>query len=138
MNFFTIKWWHGDCENDTASVDYCKHYELIKAHLPHRLISLYDNVSLHDSHLETIEYEDFSLKIRLHLVNGSRIELAYHGVEKYSIKEDRKNAFGGTGFDDLGYFEYDLRGELAQMNILFSTAIEMEIIFKSFDYKEVF
>ena len=134
MKYFTIRWWHGDCDVDTASENFVKHYDSIKSQLPVKLIELYEKVSLHDAHLEKAEFENGNLNISLLLTDGSRIQLMYLGVTRYAIIEDRKNAFGGTGFDDLGYYEFDICGDYTQMNILYSTAIEMEIVFKSFDY----
>ncbi|MDX2197538.1 MAG: hypothetical protein SF069_01045 [Phycisphaerae bacterium] len=145
MRFFTFQWWSGHCEQVDVIAEYEEHFEAVRSHLPPTAAHLHDAESLHDSRVEAFDIDMLANCVILRLTGFSRhdgherdrrFELRYGGVSRVVFGPSPEQPLGGPGgFGDLGYDEFDLSPEHRFLHrLLFSTGIELEITFRSFEY----
>ena len=92
-------------------------------------------MSLHDTRLRELWLADGMLVLGLDSHAGDeRLTLIYTGIAWFESTADPKVGLGGpTGYGDLGYCEVDaLPGEVLEHRLLFSTGIELAVVFRGF------
>lgn len=144
MKHFTFKWWSGECPDDGVADAYWQYIESVKARFPSLVQSFITEHTLHDSRLLSLEVntEQKELQIRLNGFNMSfnnqlAFALRYKGLRRFLSLGNTGYPLGGPGgFGDLGYDEFEiLDNGFFVHRLLFSTGIEIQIEFATFDYK---
>ncbi len=145
MKYFTYEWWKG-CQSLEARatradpfLDYALHLKRIRKRLTAELLRLEEGLSLHDGLLRVLHVEISSGRVSLaiDLDDWNKlpcgVELLYGGV---SIVEATaaidEGIVGPGGFGHLGYLETDVRDGGFEHRILFSSGIELRIVFSGF------
>jgi hypothetical protein len=137
VRFFTTAWWCGiqtDGVGDPSDA-YAAHLAAIRERLPPDLLVTEESVSLHDARLRALRLVDGTLVLGLDSLAGDeRLTLTYTGVERFESVADPKVGLGGpAGYGDLGYYEVDaLPGGTLEHRLLFSTGIELIVVFRDF------
>ncbi|UYV11654.1 MAG: DUF4085 domain-containing protein [Phycisphaera sp.] len=146
MKFFTFGWWwggqnpNGPNPND-ASNAYRAHLDTIRDRLPADVLRLEgepdEGVSIHDARLVSlgIDAAAHTLTLVLDGDDGSggarRFTLGYTGVRSFhSTQSDAPALPGPTGYGDLGYWEAHLAEGAFEHRFLFSTGIELRVVFE--------
>lgn len=139
MRYFTMAWWCGCQTGDVEdpSADYAVHLVAIRNRLPPDLLATQESVSLHDTRLRELRLipAEGTLSLGLDSYAGDeRLTLTYIGVERFESTADPAIGLGGpAGYGDLGYCEVDvLPGGTIEHRLLFSTGIELAIVFRGF------
>ena len=139
VRYFTMAWWGGfqAGEGDDPSADYAAHLNSIRDRLPPDLLATEEAVSLHDTRLRELCLlaAEGMLRIGLDSYTGDdRLTLVYSGVERFESTVDPESGLRGpSGYGDLGYCEVDiLPGGAFEHRLLFSTGIELAVIFRGF------
>jgi hypothetical protein len=139
MRFFTMAWWCGAQLGDggPAVAHYAAHLARIRQHLPPDLLATEETVSLHDTRLRESRLIPAAGTLVLVLesyAGDERLTLTYSGVERFESTADPAVGLGGpAGYGDLGYCEVDaLAGGLFEHRLLFSTGIELVVVFRGF------
>lgn len=143
MKFYTYDWWCG-CQGPEITTEphkeYRKHLESIRGKLSDTILRLEDEVSLHDGSLIEL-IADTSRRSAVLRVDGDdgrgglrRFTLEYQGVTSLRSRTNGRSGLSGpAGYGDLGYWEADLAEGGFEHRFLFSTGIELEIVFASLD-----
>ncbi len=147
MKFFTIDWWMGaqdDSEQSDPIEAYWRYIDSIRDRLLPTLVRVQSELSLHDAQLTdlAIDFGAGTLYIVLDSDDGNtryrRITLNYSGVSAFESTANRDKWLPGPwGYGDLGYDEVDLFGDSFEHRFLFSTGIEMRIIFREFSFSYI-
>lgn len=142
MRFFTFEWWMGQQTGTPASPTeaYERHFKAIEDKVPRELAELELNGDLHDAKLRVLHSDSRAQTLELDLAaigaNGStvHVRLRYLGVVSLHETGDPECGLPGPfGFGDLGYTEVDVvDGDLVH-SLLFSSGIELQVRFKSFE-----
>src|SRR5262245_45533105 len=142
MRFFTFEWWAGvQTGNSSDPADaYERHFKSIERMVPADLADLELNGSLHDAKLRALHSDCRAQTLELDLAavdaNGATVyvRLRYLGVVSLLGTADSEYGLPGPfGFGDLGYSEVDVvDGDLTH-SLLFSSGIELQVRFKSFE-----
>jgi hypothetical protein len=134
-----MAWWCGVQTGDGGdpAVEYARHLAAIRDRLPPDLLATEESVSLHDTRLRELQLlvSEQSLSMGLDSYAGDeRLTLVYSGVERFESSADPKVGLGGpAGYGDLGYCEVDvLRGAAFEHRLLFSTGVELVVMFRGF------
>jgi hypothetical protein len=148
MKYFTPEWWAMEVESPEAVVtDYHLYIASIRSRLSPSLLSLHEEVSLHDSVVRGFMAD---LKIDTVLITlegwtnpwspdgktGRRFNLRYEGVT--AIENTNMGGWVSELLDnsDLGYSEIELLSEdLWEHRMLFASGIELKIRFEKFGLK---
>jgi hypothetical protein len=141
VKFFTLDWWHGVQEFESRDVfdEYQIHFDRISDRLPHSLVQLHQEVSLHDANVTSMTTAVDAGVLQIQLLGYTReggvrrIQLGYSGVKTIQVLTG--SPLGGpTGFGDLGYCEVHVAdAELLEHDLLFSSGIELQIMFSDLD-----
>lgn len=139
VRYFTMAWWC-DCQTgdvEDPSADYAVHLAAIRDRLPPDLLATQESVSLHDTRLRELRLipAEGTLSLGLDSYAGDeRLTLTFIGVERFESTADPEVGLGGpAGYGDLGYCEVDaLPGGTFEHRLLFSTGIEMAVVFRGF------
>jgi hypothetical protein len=139
MRFFTLEWWCGMQQGHVVdpTTSYLTHLASIRDRLPPDLLATEESASLHDTRLRELRLPPDKDLLLLGLENyegDERLTLAYRGLERFATSADPKIGLAGPhGYGDLGYCEVDVlpHGAL-EHRLLFSTGIELVIIFRDF------
>ena len=146
MKYFTKKWWGGADDPSAAVNDYWSYISTIRSSLPKELARLLEEVSLHDSTVESfaVTSEDGLAAL---ILNGSsdpwcrspegdrlrRIVLRYTGVTDVLMRNGDGAPITELDDSDLGYDEIELLPSgLIQHRMLFASHIELQLTFKAF------
>jgi hypothetical protein len=142
LKFFTMSMWCGtEGQDDYDPIpDFRAHLDTIRDRLPADLLALQESISLHDSRVREMNFDTESkqLEIRLEGSDGKgglrHFSLRYEGLVTFRSTADPKIGLRGPhGYGDLGNDEADITDEGDfEHRILFSTGIELQIIFRSF------
>ena len=139
MRFYTMKWWCGyqAAEDDQPFAEYSAHLSTIRDLLPPDLLTIEDSVCLHDTRLRELRLTASEGALTMVLENPAgdeRFTLTYGGVVRFDSVADPRFGLGGPwGYGDLGYYEVDiLPGGAIEHRLLFSTGIELVVVFRSF------
>jgi hypothetical protein len=146
MKFFTYEWWKSlQCSgpHDDPSIDYRLHLARIRNRLTPELRRVEDGLSLHDGVLRRLWLDVASgrMALTIDLDDWSRpacaVEFRYEGVSGLeSTSPGRGDHLGGPiGFGRLGHLETDVTGENFEHRILFSSGIELRIVFSGFHFR---
>lgn len=143
MKFFTLDWWRGiqHLENYDPVPDFQKHLSTIRERLPEGLLALQESISLHDANLLYFDYSNHNHSLTLQLdgddgTGGVRhFTIRYVDVVSFKTLADPDRGLPGPhGFGDLGYDEADITPDgNFEHRLLFSTGIEMQIVFRGFN-----
>ena len=142
MRFFTLDWWlaqqTGVPPNPSAA--YRAHLASIESSLPRDLVELERSGALHDAKVRALRLDlpaqTFELELVAHGPRGETVglRLCYGGVVSLNGTADPECGLGGpSGFGDLGYTEVHLIDGALEHCLLFSSAIELRVRFKSFE-----
>lgn len=147
MKYYTLEWWNGHCEDASVIKNYWDYFDSIKMKLPNELIVFSKTIRLHDSNLLEINsnniLKELNLKFNIYKYNtkGNSIGkqhliMKYSGVQSLNVSSTPELGLGGPkGFGDLGYDEIDIEtSNIFIHRILFSSSIEFEIKFSSFNF----
>ena len=144
MQFFTMAWWCGTQTGDAAdpSAGYAAHLAAVRDRLPPDLLATQESVSLHDTRLRELRILPAQGTVSLGLdsyAGDERLTLTYTGVERFESTADPEVGLGGpAGYGDLGYCEVDaLPGGAFEHRLLFSTGIELAVVFRGFRLQRV-
>ncbi|OAB63284.1 hypothetical protein AY599_06675 [Leptolyngbya valderiana BDU 20041] len=141
MEFFTFDWWwagqHGGDEHPAAAFDrYRAHLDTIRDRLPADALRLEDELSIHDARLVSLDVATQARTLTLVLDGDDghggprRFTLGYTGVRSFhSAQSDEPALSGPAGYGDLGYGEVHLAGDAFEHRFLFSTGIELRVVF---------
>ncbi len=138
MRFFTMNWWCGVQQgDDDPRAAYATHLAAIRDRLPPDLLAIQESVSLHDTRLRELRLlvGEGSLVLALESYAGDeRFTLVYDGVERFESWADPEVGLQGpAGYGDLGYDEVAvLPGGAFEHRLLFSTGIELVVVFRAF------
>ena len=138
MKYFTSAWWAGDDKSD-AGKKYRHHFESIKNKLSETIIQFDSTVNLHDAQIAEINFlakgKILFLSCKYYDANDDvkTIGMQYGGVAGFYIIPSEKDDLS-EGFDDLGYDEFDLHGDLFEHRMLFASGREMRVVFKEFSF----
>jgi hypothetical protein len=146
MKFFTYEWWKSlQCSgpHDDPSIDYRLHLGRIRSRLTPELLRVEEGLSLHDGVLRGLWLDVASgqIKVNIDLDDWDRpscaVEFRYEGVSRFeSTSPGRGDHLGGPiGFGHLGYFETDVNEQGFEHRILFSSGIELRIVFSGFHFR---
>lgn len=146
MKFLTFDWWWGGQdragENPSDAYEaYRAHLDAIRDRLPADVLRLEgepdEGVSIHDARLVSLDIDAAAHTLTLVLDgdDGSggarRFTLSYAGVRSFrSTQSDAPALPGPTGYGDLGYWEVHLAGDTFEHRLLFSTGIELHVVFE--------
>ena len=137
MKYFTSKWWSAGC-NPEVFMQYHEYFLSISSKLPAELCIFYQEHTLHDSKIESIN-SNFSNNTISIILNGwdsdlnypVKYELSFKGVisfiQNLPLEDNR--------FGDLGYCEYDIIDSNTEMRMLFDSDAQINIIFNNFEFK---
>lgn len=143
MKFFTLDWWCGlqHLEDYDPLPDYQKYLATIRERLPEGLLALQETISLHDAILRSLKYsnQNNSLTLQFDADDGAdgyrQFTIRYIDIVSFNTVADSERGLRGPhGFGHLGYDEADISAEgNFEHRLLFSTGIEMQIVFRDFD-----
>lgn len=141
MKFFTMQWWTG-CQDlsfapaRNAADQYQDHLTRIRDRLSQEALRIVEELPLHDSRLRLLEIDMCKavLLMELDAVDSSgqpiKVTLTYEELTSVrSIVREEESLSGPNGYGDLGYDEIDLADDRFEHRILFSTGIELDIVF---------
>lgn len=146
MKYYTKEWWGGAGDPAAAVNAYWSYIGSIRSSLPMELARLLEEVSLHDSRVEsfTVTSQD---SLAVLILNGSsdpwcrskegdhprRFTLRYAGVTDVSMRNGDGVRVTELDDSDLGYDEMELLPcGLIQHRMLFASDIELHLTFKDF------
>ena len=144
MRFFTMQWWCGEQPGDDDGggkddlfAKYLADLAANRERLPAErrpVLDALESVAVHDAKLRTLTFHagEGTLHIALDAYwDGGQLALEYTGVRTLVSSADPNVGLGGpAGYGDVGYCEVDLSSDGAFIHrLLFSTGIEMEIVF---------
>jgi hypothetical protein len=139
MRFFTMDWWCGlqAGERSDPAGQYAAHLDSVRDRLPPDLLATEEAVSLHDARLRELRLVPAERTLTLGLDShggDERLTLTYAGVERFDSTADPAVGLPGpAGYGDLGYGEVDaLPGGAFEHRLLFSTGIELAVVFRGF------
>lgn len=145
MKFFKLDWWCGlqQLEDYDPVPQFQKHLSTIRDRLPEGLLALQETISLHDAKLRSLDYSNHHSSLTLQLdgddgAGGFRqFTIRYIEVVSFKTIADPDCGLRGPhGFGDLGYDEADITTDgNFEHRLLFSTGIEMQIVFRDFELK---
>jgi hypothetical protein len=142
MKYYTLAWWL-DCQTPSTFRDplaeYRSYLDTIRHRLPPDLLVLEDEASMHDGELDLLQL-DTELRTLLLRIQGDdgkgkprTFLLKYEGVTSFESRTSGREALPGpAGYGDLGYYEVDVRGSQFEHSFLFSTGIELTVVFDAF------
>ncbi len=118
---------------------YRAHLESLQGQIPEEFAQLNEEISLHDCHVSAYELnvlgEQLNLTLDGHDEAGGlrRYKVEYGGIITLRSLNGSMSLPGPCGYGDLGYDETDIdaSGNLVH-RLLFSTGIELEIVFAHF------
>jgi hypothetical protein len=142
MEFFTFDWWWAgqrpDGPNPNDAYDaYRAHLDTIRDRLPADVLRLEDELSIHDARLVSLDVDVAARTLTL-ILDGDdgqggarRFTLGFTGVRSFhSTQSDEPALSGPTGYGDVGYWEAHLAGGAFEHRLLFSTGIELRVVFE--------
>ncbi len=142
VRYFTLAWWCGEQTGGGTDplADYAVHLAAIRDRLPPDLLATEESVSLHDTRLRELRLQvaERVLSVELDSYGGDeRLTLIYRGVEQFESSADPRVGLGGPfGYGDLGYYEVDvLLSGLIEHRLLFSSGIELRVVFRGFELR---
>lgn len=146
MKYFTKEWWGGAGDPTAAGKAYWGYIATIRNALPQELARLLEEISLHDSAVEsfTVNPEDHEALL---ILNGSsdpwcrskqqdrprRLTLRYAGVTEVTMRNGDGVPVTDLDDSDMGYDEIEaLPGGLFQHRMLFASDNELHLTFEGF------
>ncbi len=117
---------------------YSDYIDSIKSKLPSGVVELIDSHTLHDSKALKLSSSNSSKNIRLLLKGWDRefenqilYELLFEEVVGLDIEFPDDDNEDASGFGDLGYYEFDLVDNKCLIRMLFSSFIEVNVVFEN-------
>jgi hypothetical protein len=146
MKFFTYEWWKSaqvPGEHTDPLPEYKLHLGRIRNRLTPDLLRVEDGLPLHDGVLRRmwLDVASGQMTLTIDLDDWSKpscaVEFQYDGVSQFeSTSPGSGDDLGGPiGFGHLGYFETDVNGRSFEHRILFSSGIELRIVFSGFHFR---
>lgn len=143
MKYFTPQWWAMEVENPESIVSEYHHYiDSIRSRMSPALLSLHDEVSLHDANIQrfTVDRPSQSVSITLHGYTNPwsqddqsrrRFDLTYEGVASVETTGGEGSLSAVFDDSDVGYCEIELLPEgLWEHRLLFASDRELTIRFR--------
>jgi hypothetical protein len=142
MRYFTREWWEsGSPDAESVFARYAEHMSRIRAALPQKLIELDEQHTLHDAEVKHIvcDFNTRTVRMSLHgwdqdLNSKVQYHLQFAEVQHFEQKLPPQE-YVEEELGDLGYWECDLVPSGVQINMLFVSGAEFEIVFKVFNYQ---
>jgi hypothetical protein len=141
MKYFTFELWRGmqtGASADDAPERYAQFVASIYDRLPPDVLRLEQDVSLHDGRIQLLRLDVVGQTLDIY-IDGYRdlnapcaLHLHYRGVSIFETTNVADESLSGpSGYGDLGYWEVDIDPGGFEHRFLFSTGIEMRIVFRS-------
>jgi hypothetical protein len=143
MKYFTPEWWMKADGSTQVAETYRAYLSTVREQLPAALLEFADDHTLHDSTILRVD-ENSEKRTLLILFDGwnqrfdQRIQytLKFSGVSHFDqsqlINEDARSQLG-----DVGYIELEPNAPHVEMRILFTSFIEVKIVFETFGFEYI-
>lgn len=139
VKYLTYDWWLKGQE-ESPLLQYVRHLKQIRDRLPPDLRRLAEDarMPLHDGHLRELRLVASTRELQI-VIDGDdgaggacEFRLIYAGVRSLAAFGAEAGMPSPGGFGDLGYCEVDLVDDAYEHRMLFSTGIELHVVFEDF------
>lgn len=142
MKYFTFNWWRGMQQkgpHGDPAKQYRLHLDTIRHRLPADLLRIEGEVSLHDAVIHALVADMPAQELRI-IAEGEpfchappTMRLLYGGVASVQVTCSKEGALPGPGgWGHLGYWETDVVAGGYEHRFLFSSGIELHVVFSRF------
>jgi len=141
MRYFTRDWREaGSPDAESVFARYAEHIARIRATLPAKLVELDEQHTLHDAEVKHIscDFSTRTVSMSLHgwdqdLKRKVRYDLQFAEVQTLEQRLPPQE-YVEEELGDLGYWECDLVSAGVQVNMLFVSGAEFQVVFKTFGF----
>ncbi|MBU2863335.1 hypothetical protein KO489_05725 [Reinekea forsetii] len=140
MKYFTSDWWASGCTDESVFERYSEYFQSISKLLPAGILELQNSHTLHDANVKNIECDFIENTVSIRFLgwdtnfeNQLIYDLIFSSVTDFKQCLPQEEEVD-VELGDLGYYEYEVIGEVIQMRMLFATKAEFVLNFKGFEF----